>query len=189
MDPLALRHLCLLCFATLDGDLRNTPIDISSLRPSLTGSFPLFVTWNANQRLRGCIGNFGPQHLETGLQEYARASAFRDSRFRAIRLAEMPSLSCAVSLLVNFEDAQDYTDYTIGTHGIWIEFTSQAGRKQTATYLPEVASSQGWNHVECIDSLLRKGGWSVEITEEIRRAVKVTRYQSMKHSVEFGEYE
>lgn len=43
----------------------------------------------------------------------------------------------------NFEDADNYLDWTIGVHGIRIEFLNERGSKRSATYLPKVASEQG----------------------------------------------
>lgn len=68
-------------------------------------------------------------------------SAFHDSRFEPIALSEIPFLSCSVSLLVNFEPANNYRDWIIGVHGIRIE-CKQNGRRLNAVYLPEVASEQ-----------------------------------------------
>ena len=51
----------------------------------------------------------------------------------------------SVSILCFFEDGEDFLDWEIGKHGIRIEFTSERGSKKTATYLPEVASEQGWD--------------------------------------------
>lgn len=45
--------------------------------------------------------------------------------------------------LQNFEEADSYLDWTIGVHGIRIEFLNERGSKRSATYLPKVASEQG----------------------------------------------
>ena len=42
--------------------------------------------------------------------------------------------------------------------------------------------------MQTIDSLLRKGGWKTEITDSVRRAVSVTRYQTEKASLSYAEY-
>ena len=84
--------------------------------------YPLFVTWliGSEQKLRGCIGTFTPMNLAqgktkvtngrvgtarcvVGLREYAITSATNDSRFSPISRDEYPFLSCAVSILTNFE--------------------------------------------------------------------------------------
>ena len=140
-----------------------------------------------------------------------------------------------VSLLTNFEDASNYLDWTIGTHGIYITlphpslliasqsesstpspFSSStallssssspsssassnairqtqqpsANYKKTfsATYLPEVMPSQGWDKIEAVDSAIHKAGWSGRITEEIRRSVKLRRYQSKACTVTWHEF-
>lgn len=151
--------------------------------------FPLFVTWSIGRekRLRGCIGTFSPLNLHEGLREYAITSAFRDSRFNPISKEELSKLSCSVSLLTNFEPAKDWSDWHIGKHGIRIEFFNEKGHKRSATYLPEIAEEQNWDHKETIDSLLRKGGYKAPITNELRNQLEVTRYQSEKLTRTFHE--
>ncbi|KAI0052605.1 hypothetical protein FA95DRAFT_1242039 [Auriscalpium vulgare] len=166
-------------------------------------------------RLRGCIGNFEAQPLRSGLAEYALISAFRDHRFRKIEERELSSLECIVSLLTDFEDASSYLDWTIGVHGISITFphpstllsapssdapsplssaasllTSKFSSKSTfsATYLPQVAPEQGWDKVETIDSAIEKAGWGGRVSEDLRRSVKVRRYQSQTSLVGWDEY-
>lgn len=73
-------------------------------------------------------------------------------------------------------------------HGIRIEFVDDKGISRSATYLPDVASEQCWNHVEAIDSLIRKAGYKGPVTEELRLSLKLTRYQSEKCCVSFEEY-
>ena len=48
-----------------------------------------------------------------------------------------------MSILTQFEEAEDHMDWEVGTHGIRIEFHSDRGSRRTATYLPEVATEQG----------------------------------------------
>ncbi|KAI8619423.1 AMMECR1 domain-containing protein, partial [Chytriomyces sp. MP71] len=155
--------------------------------------FPLFVTWKTRDgdgdSLRGCIGNFSELDLDSGLKEYALVAAFKDRRFHPIQAHELQSLSCGVSLLVQFEEVEHYLDWEVGVHGIWIEFHApELGGKKTATYLPEVAKEQGWTHIEALNSLLRKGGYKKAVTEEFRCSVKVTRYQSLKHTITYEDY-
>jgi len=152
--------------------------------------YPLFVTWNIGRekRLRGCIGTFSPMNLHAGLREYALTSALKDSRFSPITKDELSRLHCSVSILTDFEDAGDYLDWEPGTHGIRIEFLNDKGHKKTATYLPEVAVDQGWDRVQTIDSLLRKGGFKSQITADVRRGIKLTRYRSEKVALSYSEY-
>ncbi|KAJ7781588.1 alport syndrome [Mycena metata] len=164
-------------------------------------------------RLRGCIGSFEPLALHDGLQEFALISAFRDHRFRKIERGELEGLECAVSLLTDFEDAASYLDWTVGVHGISITFahpsllanTSESGApsplssstylprvtsRQTfsATYLPDVIPEQGWDKIEAVDSAIQKAGWTGSITEDLRRSVKLRRYQSKMCVVGWDEY-
>lgn len=152
--------------------------------------YPLFVTWliGSEQKLRGCIGTFTPMNLAQGLREYAITSATNDSRFSPISRDEYPFLSCAVSILTNFEPCASYSDWDIGFHGIRIEFLNERGSKRSATYLPEVAFEQGWNHIQTLDSLLRKGGYKAPITSEVRKSVQVTRYRSEKLTLHYNDY-
>uniref|UniRef100_A0A672MWL1 AMMECR nuclear protein 1 n=1 Tax=Sinocyclocheilus grahami TaxID=75366 RepID=A0A672MWL1_SINGR len=115
-------------------------------------------------------------------------SALKDSRFPPMTRDELPRLFCSVSLLTNFEDVGDYLDWEVGVHGIRIEFFNEKGSKRTATYLPEVAKEQGWDHIQTIDSLLRKGGYKAPITNDFRKTIKLTRYRSEKMTMSYAEY-
>ncbi|KAJ7477063.1 alport syndrome [Mycena galericulata] len=173
-------------------------------RPSRPGRAP---------RLRGCIGSFEPLSLHEGLQEFALISAFRDHRFRKIDKSELESLECAVSFLTDFEDGESYLDWTVGVHGISITFPHpsllqssssssapsplssstylpRVTSRQTfsATYLPDVIPEQGWDRIEAVDSAIQKAGWNGTITEDIRRSVKLRRYQSKLCTVGWDEY-
>ncbi|KAJ2924975.1 hypothetical protein H1R20_g12161, partial [Candolleomyces eurysporus] len=179
---------------------------------------PLFVTWNTRSsrpgrapHLRGCIGNFSPMPLHEGLAEYALISAFNDSRFRKIEKSELESLECGISLLTDFEDGESYLDWTIGVHGIYITFPHpsllpssseapsplssggtapplKAKHTFSATYLPDVIPDQGWDKIEAVDSAIHKAGWSGRITEDLRRGIKLRRYQSRKCTVGWDDY-
>lgn len=149
-------------------------------------------------------------------------SALKDHRFSPITATELKQLSCTVSLLHSFEDCTGVTDWSIGTHGIYIHLPDPAyhplpiqspsgsesvtpredqsedtypvsvsepgsvrnsprsslgkrGRHMlSATFLPDVASEQGWTKLETIDSAIRKGeclvfffflsfGWRIDV--------------------------
>jgi AMMECR1 domain-containing protein len=122
-------------------------------------------------------------------------------------------MSRRVSLLTDFEDATSYLDWTVGVHGISITFahpslltsSSESGAPSplssstylprvtsrqtfTATYLPDVIPEQGWDKIEAVDSAIQKAGWSGTITEDLRRSVKLRRYQSKMCVVGWDEY-
>ncbi|KAI5289853.1 hypothetical protein KEM54_003072 [Ascosphaera aggregata] len=168
--------------------------------------YPLFVTWNTvsvdgDKILRGCIGIFEDQPLEVGLNYFTIQSAFHDHRFKPISSSTVPSLSCSVTLLADFEDCSDPFDWIIGTHGIRIMF-SHANRHYGATYLPDVASEQGWTKEETLRSLMIKAGYTeypgirVIRDRSIRSLApwenvddfKVVRYKGLKVSAKYIEW-
>ncbi|CAL8466636.1 g6172 [Coccomyxa elongata] len=154
---------------------------------------PLFVTWNKQSRrghrLRGCIGTLEPRHLHTALRDYALTSALRDRRFEPMSHREVASLSCTVSLLCAFEEAKSWKDWTVGTHGLIIDFFDPVARCQrSATFLPEVASHERWTQEETIDSLIAKAGYTGSVTAELRASLTMTRYQSSAASLTYDEY-
>ncbi|XP_072482527.1 nuclear protein AMMECR1 [Notamacropus eugenii] len=181
-------EMCCFCFDVLYCHLNGYQ---QPRAPRFTNEpYPLFVTWKIgrDKRLRGCIGTFSAMNLHSGLREYTLTSALKDSRFPPMTREELPRLTCSVSLLTNFEDVCDYLDWEVGVHGIRIEFINEKGSKRTATYLPEVAKEQGWDHIQTIDSLLRKGGYKATITNEFRKSIKLTRYRSEKMTMSYSEY-
>lgn len=46
----------------------------------------------------------------------------------------------------------------------------------------------GWDQIQTIDSLLRKGGYRAQITPDMRRSIKLTRYQSEVVSASYNDY-
>ncbi|KAJ8440752.1 hypothetical protein Cgig2_005483 [Carnegiea gigantea] len=158
------------------------------------GQHPLFVTWKkvvngGDPRLRGCIGTLEARDIISGFRDYALTSALRDRRFPPIQPKELPQLECTVSVLTDYETAIDYLDWEVGKHGIIIEFADpDFSTRRSATYLPEVAAHEGWTKVEAIDSLMRKAGFNGVITESLRKRIRLTRYQSTKFTMPYGEY-
>jgi len=182
-------EMCHFCFDVLHSYIHN--YEPPRTPPSFTNdAYPLFVTWKIgrDRRLRGCIGTFSPIYLHNGLREYAITSAMKDSRFDPISKEEFSKLYCSVSLLTNFEDGYDFLDWELGCHGIRIEFLNDKGHKKTATYLPEVAVEQGWDKLQTIDSLLRKGGYKGNITQDVRNSIRLTRYQSEKITLSYADH-
>ncbi|KAG5985354.1 hypothetical protein E4U55_004578 [Claviceps digitariae] len=178
----------------------TTPATSTSSLSLSTTSAPLFVTWNTIRReddddddddddvsLRGCIGTFESQPLSVGIPEYAVISGLNDTRFPPISKKEMPKLQSAVTLLTDFEEADDAYDWDIGTHGIRLSFTDN-GHRYGATYLPNVAAEQGWTKDETLYSLIRKAGWMGGRSKWKTLALKVTRYQGRKASMNYPEF-
>ena len=110
------------------------------------------------------------------------------SRFSPVARSELTNLQVSVSILCQFEDGLDWTDWDLGTHGIRIEWYSERGNRKTATFLPEVPLSQGWDKTQTIDSLLRKGGFKGVVTPDVRRSIRLVRYQSEMITVTYQDY-
>ncbi|KAK4403955.1 hypothetical protein Sango_0764100 [Sesamum angolense] len=139
------------------------------------GHHPLFVTWNkvvngGERRLRGCIGTLEARCIVNGFRDYALTSALRDRRFPPYKLK-----NCLI--------------WNVGKHGIIIEFTDpDYNTRRNATYLPDVAAHQGWTKIEAIDSLIRKAGYNGTITEQLRKRIRLTRYQSTLFTMSYSDY-
>ncbi len=115
------KKLCCYAFANLEHFLENRkqldyPPEFDEL------NYPLFVTYNKDGNLRGCIGTFAENKLGKTLQSYSLIAALQDHRFAPIDKEELPKLSCEISLLSNFEPIDDPLGWEVGKHGIEIEF-------------------------------------------------------------------
>lgn len=199
----ATKAMCALCYEILLAKLRNQSKDPAIKRfysdePQVSIRTPLFVTWKIGPEkdLRGCIGTFDQSNqIGTLLPKYALISALDDSRFSPITLDEVNDLHVSVSLLTNFTPIQNPLAWEIGRHGIEIELKT-GSRSYSGTYLPEVASEQGWNQITTLISLLRKAGYKVNIgnkmpeeyIQEFGPKLKVTTYESSKMSMSFPEF-
>ncbi|KAK8058261.1 hypothetical protein PG994_008709 [Apiospora phragmitis] len=176
-----------LSLATDTPDTSMSSLETETERAAPLTESPLFVTWNTvsarsgNTNLRGCIGTFEAQELEEGLSSYAITSAIHDMRFDPISKRELPTLEVAVTLLTDFEDCDDAMDWEFGTHGLRISFTDR-GRRYGATYLPDVASEQGWTKEETLVSLMRKAGWVGKKDKWQDVDLKVVRYQGRRNT-------
>lgn len=67
-------------------------------------------------------------------------------------------------------------------------YEPSVNRMYQATYLPEVMIEQRWNKYEAISSVLRKGGFKGKITDQVRRNLQVTRYQSARGAMTYNQY-
>lgn len=175
----------------------STPATSTSSLSLSTSRSPLFVTWNTYENdedpedeevsLRGCIGTFENQELSSAVAEYAIISAIHDSRFSPISKRELPTLQAAVTLLTDFEAVADPYDWELGTHGVRLSFQDR-GRRYGSTYLPDVASEQGWTKEETLYSLTRKAGWMGSRSKFQDLPLQVTRYQGSKAKMGYDEY-
>ncbi|CAI0395885.1 unnamed protein product [Linum tenue] len=107
------REMAVYCFDTLVAHYNNKEAPPPAFDE---GQHPLFVTWKkvvsgGEPRLRGCIGTLEARGLINGFKDYALTSALRDRRFPPIQAKELPSLECTVSILTNYETANNYLDW------------------------------------------------------------------------------
>lgn len=186
------REMVVFCFDTLIAHYNH---DDQIPPPAFDdGEHPLFVTWKkvingGEPRLRGCIGTLEARALINGIKDYTLTSALKDRRFSPIQPKELPTLECTVSVLTNYETANNYLDWEVGKHGIIIEFPDpDYNGRRSATYLPEVAAHEGWTKLEAIDSLMRKAGFDGIITDSLRKRIRLTRYQSTVYTMHYSEY-
>lgn len=152
--------------------------------------YPLFVTWNivnsSEKELRGCIGTFSPLDIEKGIKEYALIAAFDDSRFEPIPKEELPELSCDVTLLKDFEPADNIWDWEVGKHGIKISF-KYGGHSRSATFLPDVAVEQGWDKKTTLKYLVQKAGGPRGVELDALN-ISLTRYKGEKSGLTYDEF-
>ena len=118
-----------------------------------------FVTLTNAGRLRGCIGRFDASlPLLEIVSQMAVAAATEDSRFayHPVTLNEMSQIQIKISILSPLRKIESIDEIEVGKHGVWITYGGRGG-----TYLPEVATEQGWSREELLSHCCRdKAGLS-----------------------------
>lgn len=191
-------ELCYFCFKVLRAHLESQPPPPfpSAADPSFRA--PLFVTWlkrrrsdrglNSDLELRGCIGCLEPVVLRPGLSEYALRSSMQDKRFAPVKIDEVSSLTCKLSILFQFETCSDAHDWEVGLHGVLIHFADAQGRQYSATYLPEVPMEHGMSRETAIRELVSKSGYNGPCDQDLLKGIEVTRYKTLVESVAYWDY-
>lgn len=108
-----------------------------------------FVTLHKKGQLRGCIGNLiagGPLCL--AVRDMAIEAATSDPRFRPVTIEEMNDIDIEISALSPLEKIEDTEKIVAGKHGVLVRSGFASG-----VYLPQVATEQGWNREQFMDSL------------------------------------
>lgn len=75
----------------------------------------------------------------------------------------------------------------VGKHGIEVSYRN-GFYPVNATYLPDVMVEQKWNQEEAVASCLEKGGYFGKFTEDVKKKVKVVRYQSSVCKLSYDDY-
>ena len=165
------------CWDTLSARLRQLTPPRRPAFADAVAQHPFFVTWDIDgDRLRGCIGCLSALPLAS-LGEYALKASLEDRRFKPVVAEELRRMTCKVSLLTNYEDASDWRDWTVGLHGILINF-SAGGRSYSATFLPDVMPAQGWDVRAAVLAAVKKSGYDAPVTAELLATIRLQRYQS-----------
>jgi len=155
---------------------------------------PLFVGWKKQSKrgnslkLRGCKGTHGVLPLHEGLKQYSLLSAFDDTRFSEMRHDEVPRLTCSVSLLFAFEEAENCLEWEVGVHGIRIDFRDNNRRQRSATFLPHVAVQFGYTQRQTVERLVEKSGCNEILDEELIKRIKCIRFQGSDSYASYEEY-
>ena len=182
-----LKLLCVFVFDVLISKLTNKNIQPHFPPTLINLKFPVFVTWSKGKEknLRGCIGTFYPDDLKTNLENFGLSAAFKDSRFPPIKKEEIENLNCGISLLMNFEEANDCYDWEVGKHGIQIYFEQNG--QHSATFLPEVPIEHNMDKKMTLQHLIEKAGYYGKLSD-VDKKIKMRRYQSIKIFMSYEEY-
>ncbi len=157
VPPAARRRLLSLAREAISGEIDGrtvqAPADVAG---ELTRKAAAFVTLRgADLRLRGCVGyTEARQTLWRTVADAAVGAAFHDGRFPAVKREELAGLSIQISVLSPlFAIRPD--EVVVGVHGLVVELGGRRG-----LLLPQVASEQGWDREQFLDSTSRKAGLS-----------------------------
>ncbi len=135
--------------AQLTGSQYETPQDELYKR-----RYGLFVSLHKDGDLRGCIGYIKAyKNITDSIVEMARAAAFRDPRFRPVKLEELPKITIEISVLSPMEEVLETDEICVGKDGLYLEHPLSSG-----LLLPQVAVEWGWDKDEFLTQLCQKAG-------------------------------
>ncbi len=129
-------------------------VDYDTVPEKFKEDCAVFVTLEKNGQLRGCIGDIVPQRpLIDSIIQRAYSAALEDRRFEKVRVDELPYIDVEISVLSPLMPIISYKDIIIGKHGVILQ-----KEKNSAVFLPHVATEQGWNKEEMLMHLAQKAG-------------------------------
>jgi uncharacterized protein (TIGR00296 family) len=106
----------------------------------------------------------------------AVSAGFQDPRFPPLSRGELDQVHIEISVLGGFRKMNSIEELEVGRHGVWIKCGLKSG-----TYLPEVATEQGWAAEEFVrHCAMEKAGLKAE---ELPRA-EVSIYEVVKMTEE-----
>lgn len=117
-----------------------------------------FVTIKADDKLRGCIGNFiSNKPLHRLVQEMAIAAATQDPRFYPMKESDLGSFKLEISVLSPLRKIAAVDEIQVGVHGIYLERNVHRG-----VLLPQVAVEHGWDRETFLQQTSRKAGMGLD---------------------------
>lgn len=139
----------------IENKTRGKKVPVSS--PSsdkLTEKRGAFVSLYKKGMLRGCIGSLQPTApLYKTVEEMSLSAAFRDPRFRALTVEELPFLEIEISVLTPFNEIKEPEEIQVGLHGIMVRQGARSG-----LLLPQVATERNWDRMTFLEETCRKAG-------------------------------
>ena len=122
--------------------------------PAMERKAGAFVTLRRRGALRGCIGMLDPgTPLVDSVTGAAVAAATRDHRFSRLTRWELDECDLEISVLGEFIEVSRPEEIMVGRDGVLL----RAGH-QSALFLPQVATEQGWDRDTLLDHLCLKAG-------------------------------
>lgn len=104
-------------------------------------------------QLHGCVGYVFPvASLYRTIAETARAAAFEDTRFPALRKHETAALEVSISVLSPLQPVRA-EQIEVGRHGLLVSLRGNRG-----LLLPQVPVEHGWDRVQFLEQTCRKAG-------------------------------
>jgi AmmeMemoRadiSam system protein A len=134
-------------------------------KKSLLEPAGVFVSLQAGEKLRGCIGTITASlPLYKAIMEMTMAAASRDPRFDPVSSDELTLLTIEVSVLGPRKTITSPTEIELGTHGVCVSSGSRRG-----LLLPKVAAEEGWDGETFLVRTCQKAGlpadaWRLEST-------------------------
>ena len=145
-DLLLLARTSIRCALDLDVLLPEITLTLALLEPTAA-----FVSLHIEGRLRGCVGSVTPDNpLHETVAHMARSAALDDPRFPALTPDEVAFIDVEISRLSRMMAARP-DDVRPGIHGVCI-----SSGTHRAVFLPQVATTYGWDRDTLLDELCLK---------------------------------
>jgi len=138
----------------IENNLLNKPLLKNFIPASCKKSYGgAFVTIYVNNELRGCMGRFSESDLLMDIIKVMSVSVLQDSRFKPISLEELDNLRIEISILSSLSEISEFLNFELGKHGL-LAVDIETGK--SGTYLPHVATEQGWSKEHFLWSLINE---------------------------------